>query len=356
MRYAATISGLKSPSFGQMLRAKLADRTESAFGVASAFLTVGGIRDLLATTSNLRKLDCRLVAGISNAVTHPQALTEAMSAGWNVRLGSAPGRRIFHPKMMICGRSFNADGSVDEPSFVYVGSSNLTVGGLHKNVECGIVGDGGLAHESFASCFASLWAHGKDATASAIQLYAEEFAKRNRKRTTEDIEALGVSDTIEDELPQYSDLSQRRASNQNVAMPDNVAAASWAGLESFTGEYRFQVEFPQASGSVLNRLIRGASNQTVSILCTEDNTVRSMSYRFYTDNGMFRLNVPNDTPGVQLARRSHTGIALVEISDRPDADAKLTFLAPGPRLDEVVRRSVLLGTWGSTRTRSYGWY
>ncbi len=353
---AARISGLGNPSLGQVLKSEFSAGSISALGVVSAFVSIGGFRDLLAITEACESLECRLLAGVSGAITHPQALNEAVDAGWKVRLGSAPKNGIFHPKMILSGRSFRADGGVKEPSFVYVGSSNLTIGGLHRNIECGVVAHEDFAQPSFVSCFAALWNSGKRATASRIDSYAEEFAKRNRRRSMEDLEALGVSDVGEEESLRYEELKRTHAATKSEAMPETAAAAAWAGLESFTGEYKFQVEFPQAAGLVLNRIIGRAGSQQVPILCVEDGVIRDMSYRFYTDNGMFRLNIPNDTPGVQRARQRHKGIALVEASGRSDVVAELTILPPGPRLEEIVRRSVLLGTWGSTPTRSYGWY
>jgi HKD family nuclease len=356
MKTFARISGIDNPSLGQVLRDELVGGETSALGVVSAFVSIGGFRDLLAITRKRKSLECRLLAGISNAVTHPQALTEALNAGWKVRLGSQNGTGIFHPKLILSGRSFLPGGRVNEPSFVYVGSSNLTKGGLHKNIECGVIAHTDFSDRGLVSCFATLWNAGKPATALRIQSYAEEFARRNRKRSLDDMGALGVSDTTEEVMPTYDVIVRARATRKYEAIPKSVAAAAWAGLESFTGEYKFQVEFPQAAGLVLKRIFRTDTRQQMPILCTEDNVVRDMSFNFYADNGMFRLNIPNDTPGVQRARRGHKGIALVEVSDCSDAAAQLTILPPGEKLEEIVTRSFLLGTWGRTSTRAYGWY
>lgn len=357
MKYSARISGIDGLSLGQVLRDELIASESHALGVVSAFVSVSGLRSLVAITQKRKSLECRLLAGIDGAITHPQALTEAMNAGWKVRLGSAPeGAGIFHAKLILSGHSFLKDGCVKAPSFVYVGSSNLTHGGLHKNIECGVIAKEDFTQFSVASCFASLWEGGEPATAARIRVYAKEFANRNRRRSVDDIEVLGVGDDIEAENQTYATIPRRQTRSKSAAIPENAARAAWAGLESFTGEYRFQVEFPQAAGSVLRNIIRRASDQSVPILCTGDGAIREMTYRFYTNNGMFRLNIPNETPGVELVRRTHSGIALVEYSDRSDVAARLTILPPGDGLDEAVRRSLLFGTWGSTPTRIYGWY
>ena len=106
------------------------------------------------------------------------------------------------------------------------------------------------------------------ATVSRIESYAVEFARRNRGRTPDDMQALGVADDADAGVTTYDALSTRPIARHDRAMPQTVAAATWTGLESFTGEYRFQVEFPQAAGLVLKGLIRHSSNKHVAILCT----------------------------------------------------------------------------------------
>lgn len=69
---------------------------------------------------------------------------------------------------------------------------------------------------------------------------------------------------------------------------------------------------------------------------------------------MFRLNVPNDVPGVDVARVLRSGVALVERDQ--NVDLQLTLIPTGGTADEVMARSYALGTWGRTTTRLYGWY
>ena len=356
MEPLARISGISGLSLGQVLREELVTGETSALAVASAFVSIGGFRDLLAITRRRKTLECRLLAGTSNAITHPQALIEALDAGWKVRLGSQSGNGIFHPKIILSGRSFLADGRMKEPSFVYVGSSNLTKGGLYKNVKCGVTAHADFATPGLVSCFTALWDTGKRATTARIQAYAEEFARRNRLRSLDDMSALGVSDTGEEKVPSYNEVARKRVTTKREAIPKSVATAAWAGLQTFTGDYQLQVEFPQAVSIVLKRIIGTALTKKLPILCKEDNTIRVMTCGFYADNGMYRMNIPNDTPGVQQARKSHKGIVFVEVSDRADASALLTIVPPGDKLEQIVTRSFLLGTWGSTSTRAYGWY
>ena len=131
---------------------------------------------------------------------------------------------------------------------------------------------------------------------------------------------------------------------------------AWAGLQSFTGEYRLQVEFPKEAGLVLQRIFLNVANGTdVDILCA-DGEVREFSYRFYEDNGMFRLNIPNSTPLVAWARKHRDGIAYVEYNEANGGELYTQILSPGERMTSIIERSLALGTWGRTPTRLYGWY
>ncbi|MGH8247571.1 MAG: hypothetical protein ACREUU_14195, partial [Gammaproteobacteria bacterium] len=120
-----------------------------------------------------------------------------------------------------------------------------------------------------------------------------------------------------------------------------------------TGERRFQVEFPRRAGEVVKRLI--GQGDDVEVLC-EDGQVYPMTFPFYEDNAMYRLNIQNSVPGVAWARANRDGIALVERGPEGGPPLRLRLLRPGPDLTEVMARSYALGTWDRTRTRLYGWY
>ena len=68
-------------------------------------------------------------------------------------------------------------------------------------------------------------------------------------------------------------------------------------MQSFTGEYNLQVEFPKEAGIVLRRVFgKPSKDGSIDILCA-DGAIRPLSsFEFYQHNGMFRLNVPNAVP------------------------------------------------------------
>ena len=68
-------------------------------GIAAAYVTVSGIEVIRPILVAAHVKACRLVAGINDEITHPEALRRAIQYGWGVRLGvSAAGR--FHPKLI----------------------------------------------------------------------------------------------------------------------------------------------------------------------------------------------------------------------------------------------------------------
>jgi len=209
---------------------------------------------------------------------------------------------------------------------------------------------------SASSVFADIWQAARPATRDEIRHYAAHFADCARTRSPSELKALGVSDA--NRIPSGpADLALQPPPSDPAVEP-GFAVAAWAGLESFTGEFRFQVEFPRRAGEVVSRLVHGRAGRHghVEVYCPDDGTTRQMQYRFYADNSMFRLNIPNDVPGVTWARQHRVGLAVVESGPAGGAPVRLRILRPGRKADDVAGRSAALGTWGKTPTRTYGWF
>jgi len=324
-------------------------------GLASAFVSVQGVEKFSDLFSRVGSPRCRLVAGTDNAITHPTALSMAKELGWDVRLGSAA-TGIFHPKLLVGGRKFARKGRILDPSCLYVGSSNLTASGLERNLECGLFEQEGVYGDSASDAFATMWSSARLATNAALRSYAAAFAESSRRRSAAELRALGVADSTATLGARNERLKVR--SPRQSAFATAFAIGAWAGLQSFTGEYQFQVEFPQDAGQVIHRLIAGCRRVggRVNVFCPADEQTRQMKYYFYESNGMFRLNIPNDVPGVDWARLNRDGIALVESGPSGGDPLRLELLSPGAREAEVIAKSVALNTWGRTSTRAYGWF
>ena len=142
--------------------------------------------------------------------------------------------------------------------------------------------------------------------------------------------------------------------SEQKAISETAALAAWAGLESFTGQYTLQVEFPKVAGGVMNRILgRPAHGSAIDINCTDCET-RSFIFKYYTDNGMYGLNIPRTVPLVDWALEHKAGIAYVERREAQD-NPYFEILKPGRSMMDIMERSFALGTWGRTRTRLYGW-
>jgi hypothetical protein len=357
MAQAIVLSGVGDGMLQEQLEQTLRRLRPRAIGLVSAFVTVPGMSQLLRITKKLDRPTCRLVAGTDHAITHPHALQLALNDGWGVRIGRSAGNGgIFHPKLIVAGDRFGRGGRVDGTSYLYVGSSNLTAGGLEKNVECGLVAEGEGCVSSGSSAFASVWAGARAATQAELRNYAARFAECSRRRSPEELIAMGTGDAVRGGS-RAPDLVRQKPP-ADPAIDASYAVAAWAGLQSFTGEFRFQVEFPRNAGEVVAGLVkrRGRQGDRVDVYCEDDGHTRQMQYRFYANNSMFRLNVPNDVPGVAWARQHHEGIAVVEKGPAGGARLRLRILRPGREADALTARSAALGTWGRTSTRAYGWF
>ena len=355
MAQRISLSGVGIPKLAESLHQSLIRGRPRVVGIAAAFVSTEGVRQLVEILARCGGPECRLIAGTDNAVTHPEALYAARDHAWKIRLGR-PGQGIFHPKLLIAGREFSRGGSIKGLCFVYVGSSNLTAGGLGANIECGFIADGEDCLASASNAFAELWRAASPASDTELRDYAARFAERARCRAVSELTDLGVNDTRL--VPsQPSDL-QTQQPPVSPALRAEFAVAAWAGLQSFTGEYRFQIEFPKSAGKVIHQLVhrhvQGAD--PIDIYCPDDEITHPMQYKFYVDNSMFRLNVPNDVPGVEWARGHKDGIAIVELGLPGGAPLRLRLLRPGTEAMDIVGRSAVLGTWRRTTTRSYGWY
>jgi hypothetical protein len=355
MNTIVRVSGISGQSALHEIAEMVRRRKPKAIGLASAFVSIKGVEKLAKAIAAAGDVRCRLVAGTDHAITHPEALALAQRLGWQLRLGtSAEG--IFHPKLLVGGRAFTRDGGVLAAHCIYVGSSNLTAAGLEKSVECGVFDEGGPCGPSASDAFAAMWANARLATESALRSYAAVFAETSRKRSAAELRTLGVADGAESPVS-ARDL-KRLKSPSSATMDERFAVSAWAGLQSFTGEYRFQLEFPKDAGRVVSQLVarQRPHGGKVDVYCPDDGVTRPMHYAYYHDNGMFRLNIPNDVKGVEWARKNRDGIALVESGPAGGPPLRLRLLRPGDEASEVVAKSIALSTWGKTPTRGYGWF
>ncbi len=312
--------------------------------VATAYLTQAGARYLvdLATDCNIQ--DVRIVAGLSGEVTHPNAIRFLHEQSWDVRFGQQS-KGIFHPKLLVGGDKFSNVSGLRNPAACYLGSANFTASGLKINTELGCTSTDTAITNGVAQAFKELWNSATRFTQKLLTQYESKFSQRIQTRSTADLINLGIVDD-------FDSLKSNKKTRSNPVLNAQNASTVWVGLESFTGDYNFQVEIPAKAATVLKNLL-GTRGRNVNIECA-DGIVRKMIYSYYPHNGMARLNVPNEVPLVAWARENKKG-ALV-ISRLDENDHLYAEILKGRKLQEIQQRSFALGTWGETSTRYYGWY
>ena len=354
MTSSVVTTGMTGNTYKALFRRQILRVKPPVVGMAVAYVSASGFRLVKKILDEGGVGEVRLVTDTKDGVTHPRALQGAVDSGWNVRIvDNLAG--TFHPKLYVGAAGFDDAAGVVDLSLAITGSPNLSHGGFLKNGECVFWTAAPRSRISAAKAWLDCWNAGVPATAARLATYEKFFALRNRFRKPEDMVTLGVADS----LPQKAGGAPKKGvtppKTEHKAISEEAASVAWAGLQSFTGAYNLQVEFPKEAGLVLLRMFGHLSqDDTIDILCADDE-VRTFKYRFYEHNGMFRLNIPNVTPLVAWARKNKQGIAYVEHSEG-QGSLYFEILLPGQPMMDIVDRSLMLGTWGRTPTRLYGWY
>lgn len=326
------------------IRNLLAASDGTQLRIASAYISRDGITLIDEAREECGIQRVHLVTGVNQFFNPPNAFRAAVDAGWQVA-ANEDDTRLFHPKLLL------RTTRTDRHTLGLVGSANVTKFGLTRNFECGLL----TTDEAILSDLADTWDSYRNnatrVTPGWIVRYTQTFATRARSRPAAAYVPLGVVD--EPELTAGGLERIRRATpRDDHAIPAGSARLAWAGAESFTGEHTFQIEFPRDAAHVLRRLVSRYEREGYAPFLCADGTTRDMKAAYYDQNGMFRVNVPNPTPGVARARRRRDGIVVVWEDRR---GLHLEMLPPGDRADDIVQRSVALNCWGRTTTRMYGW-
>lgn len=354
MTSAVVATGLTGITYRALFRKQIQRTKPAAVGMAVAYVSVSGFGLVKKILDEGGVGEVRLVADTKDGVTHPKALKNAVEAGWNVRVvDSLAG--TFHPKLYVGAAGFDDADGVANLSLAITGSPNISYGGFLKNGECVFWSAAPHNRESAGRAWRDCWNAGLPATAERLAAYEKHFALRNRHRKPEDMIALGIADSLPEKIDGAPKKGVRPPKAEQKVISEVAASVAWCGLQSFTGDYTLQVEFPKEAAVVLLRIFEHlADGKAIEIACA-DGEVRGFTYRFYEDNGMFRLNIPNSVPLVPWVREHKNGIAYVEYSEELGT-LFFEILPPGRSMMDIVDRSLVLGTWGRTTTRLYGWY
>ena len=191
--------GLGNEPTKDYIKRILEDEEVIEFRIIVAFATLDGLYNLGTfedqplynfISKSQNRFEC--LVGV-DSVTTPFALKEILrlekeaSSGFEARIFSTSERKLFHPKIYMFKKS---DGSFT----IIIGSSNLTEGGLFKNIEASVMIEDMTEEESnvFHNLWKNVWNH-KDT--SALTLEAIEKAtvrykseRRNRLKGTTNVE------------------------------------------------------------------------------------------------------------------------------------------------------------------------
>ena len=353
MPSSVVTTGMAGNTYKALFRKQILRVKPPAVGMAVAYVSASGFSLVKKILDEGGVGEVRLVTDIKDGVTHPKALQGAVDSGWNVRVVDNPAG-TFHPKLYVGAAGFDAAGAADL-SLAITGSPNLSHGGFLNNGECVFWSATPHSCKSAAKAWLDCWNAGVPATAQRLAAYEKYFALRNRHRNPEDMVALGIADSLPEKGDGIPKKGVRPPKTEYKAISEAAASIAWAGLQSFTGAYNLQVEFPKEAGLVLQRIFKNLSKDDMIAIVCADGEVRTFKYSFYV-NGMFRLNIPNLTPLVAWVREHKQGIAYVEYKESQRA-LHFEILCPGQSMMDIVDRSLALGTWAwRTPTRLYGWY
>ena len=141
------------------------------------------------------------------------------------------------------------------------------------NVECGIFEDVGVLN-NYSDIFGVMWRAGRELTPSLLREYAAKFEARNSRTKAHDLVYLGVTDNARQVRTSPSQLRKQSApAASQRAIGTEVATVAWTGLQSFTGEYQFQIEYPRAAGEVVQKLAGNPrTGKQIAVEC-DDGTI-----------------------------------------------------------------------------------
>jgi len=340
------LSGFDGKRTRDKLSQLLSETEAESLFFASAYVTLRGVSRIETILHESQVETCVAVFGLDGTITQPSAIESAIEADWILRLIEGGGNH-FHPKIALAG------GSTPEPfSDVqggYLGSANFTKGGLVGNIEAGLIVQEDNISGGLQEICEKIWESAEPVDNVDLGQYASRYAEKARNNPS-DTQPAGVGASIGSEV----DAENGSGPPDKPTYNTKHANIAWVGLESFTGKYTFQVEFPRKTAEVIRGIVDSDEQEVeVEVLCSDQK--RKIEFTFYDDNQMDRLNIPNEVPGVEQARKEESGLAVVKQRDSDDVPIELEIINDEADVQEFVQRSKREGSWDETSTRLYGW-
>lgn len=168
-------------SLDETLRASCSDPNLDRLDVAVAYATLQGVKALKMALNGIPQRS-RWIIGLDDGISQPAAIEYLMKLnGAKVRLAKLSPSRRFHPKLYCIWSSV-----ADDICISAVGSGNMTLNGLRKNGETGVVLSADCKEEAdkLKAQWKAMWRLGVEATIASVSEYKAiyEAAKIYRKK------------------------------------------------------------------------------------------------------------------------------------------------------------------------------
>lgn len=335
------------------ITAALQDVVVDRLDVAVAYATTPGLEALRAAIGGWPPAT-RWVVGLDDFITQPSAIDELTSlANAEVRLASlaAEGRR-YHPKLYCLWSSI--DPSV---CLTILGSANMTLHGLNRNGEVGVVL---LAeNQGEASMLKGVWDQmsslGRDISEWDLTKYRSDHARaRKARRRLVKIGAIATDVEAEEQSGQLAPFDGNPASAA-VAWTEGASPSAGGRDLEFP---RLMMPFFRLTGSPVTKRFRMANGQTFLLTFTMRDDNQMWRLLFSRDAIFAGIGRQNLRPVAGSSNRSDLAIVFERSTKGADYDVSLLPIGSAP-YNQLIARSQAVGVVERTRNpggRYFGFY
>lgn len=334
-------------TLGHLIRERNVSHEYDEILISVAYMTVAGVRALLAGFSKESIKTSKWLIGLDDYVTQPGAIDfVSRIPGAEVKVASYARQGLrFHPKVYIFRRS-----SKPKQSLTIIGSANLTSQALAGNGEVNAVFEPSEPTDltKIQTLWDSLWSLGHKPSAQELIIYRSAYEKHKTRE------------------PKVSTTRNQRTgmiilSSDEAELDPSEASLCWIECGYNTAMGR-ELELKAEQGLFFGLSPGGEPPRTFDFLVSSGDTVRLRMK--YQGNHMWRLQLTNEVPEVAagLRPRNKNGelgrspyVAVIERTNKKST-YRLRFVhLASAKFKGLVKRSSELATYGKTTARQYGW-
>lgn len=335
------------------ITASLAEFDIDRLDVAVAYATRPGLTALRDALGGWPQIS-RWVIGLDDAITQPAAIDDLIALpNSEVCLASlsAEGRR-FHPKLYCLWSSNNPS-----TCLAIIGSANMTLHGLNRNGEVGVVlvAETEEEAETLKAGWAEMRALGRDHSEWDLEAYrgTHDKARRARRR----MERTGA-------MPPHPEIAEEAPPPPMFDGNPSTATVAWTEGASPSAGGR-DLEFPRAMMPFFGL----TGSPTTKRFRMRNGVVFPLTFTMRTNNQMWRLLFSSDAtqagigrenlrPANGLSNRSDLAIVFRKAENGADYEINLIEIGTAP-YNELVAQTQNSGVLERTRNpggRFFGYY